>query len=70
MGEPELVTIIQTEFTELCHVAFVDEENIWTSRETDDIKRFNIKGLFLQTIKTKSGYCPFDLAVDIDGNLL
>lgn len=68
--EPKLVTIIQTDIKELCNVAFVDEENIWTSGATDDIKRFNTKGLIHQTIKTKSGSWPVDIAVDIDGNLL
>lgn len=67
---PELVTIIQTDIKELCNVAFVDEEHIWTNGATDEIKRFNTKGLIRQTIKTKSGSWPNDIAVDIDGNLL
>eukprot|EP00105_Crassostrea_gigas_P020623 XP_011439453.1 PREDICTED: uncharacterized protein LOC105336719 [Crassostrea gigas] len=44
--------------------------NVWTHGLTNKIKCFNIKGSLLQTIETKSGQNPNDIAVDIDGDIL
>eukprot|EP00105_Crassostrea_gigas_P020049 XP_011438729.1 PREDICTED: uncharacterized protein LOC105336199 [Crassostrea gigas] len=70
LDEPELVATIQTGYRNLCSVTCVNEERIWTSGETKDIKCLNIKGSTLHTIFTKSGVWPSDIAVDSDGNLL
>nr|XP_034305028.1 uncharacterized protein LOC117682141 [Crassostrea gigas] len=70
LDEPELVATIQTGHAKLCCVTCLNEDRIWTSGETNDIKCFNIKGSNLQTIKTKSEKLPNDIAVDSDGNLL
>ncbi|XP_065938071.1 uncharacterized protein [Magallana gigas] len=70
LDEPKLVTTIQTGYENLRSVTCVNEDRIWTSGTTIDIKCFNIKGSLLQTIKTKSRKWPNDIAVDRDGNLL
>ncbi|XP_052677677.1 uncharacterized protein LOC128158758 [Crassostrea angulata] len=70
MDEPELVATIQTGHEKLRSVTCLNEDRIWTSGQTNDIKCFNIKGSLLQTIKTKSGNWPNDIAVDSNGDLL
>ncbi|XP_052677904.1 uncharacterized protein LOC128158954 [Crassostrea angulata] len=70
LDEPELVATIQTGHEKLRHVTCLNEDRIWISGETNDIKCFNINGSLLQTIKTKSGYWPIDIAVDSNGDLL
>uniref|UniRef100_K1RIG0 Tripartite motif-containing protein 3 n=1 Tax=Magallana gigas TaxID=29159 RepID=K1RIG0_MAGGI len=70
LDEPEIVTTIQTGHKTLCSVTCLNEDRIWTSGMTNDIKCFIIKGSLLQTIKTKSGNFPLDIAVDSDGNIL
>eukprot|EP00105_Crassostrea_gigas_P034109 XP_019918257.1 PREDICTED: uncharacterized protein LOC105349196 [Crassostrea gigas] len=70
LDEPELVVTIQTGHKNLISVTCLNENRIWTSGETNDIKCFNTQGSLLQTIKTKSGYFPNDIAVDSDGDLL
>nr|XP_034305086.1 uncharacterized protein LOC105335752 [Crassostrea gigas]XP_034305087.1 uncharacterized protein LOC105335752 [Crassostrea gigas] len=68
--EPEIVTTIQTGHEYLRSVTCVNEDRIWTSGETNNIKCLNINGSLLQTIHTKSGKWPIDIAVDRDGDLL
>uniref|UniRef100_A0A8W8LTG1 Tripartite motif-containing protein 3 n=1 Tax=Magallana gigas TaxID=29159 RepID=A0A8W8LTG1_MAGGI len=70
LDEPELVTTIQTGHEKLRSVACLNEDRIWTSGMTNDIKYFNIKGSLLQTIKQKSGNFPNDIAVDSNGDLI
>uniref|UniRef100_K1QSJ3 Tripartite motif-containing protein 3 n=1 Tax=Magallana gigas TaxID=29159 RepID=K1QSJ3_MAGGI len=70
LDEPELVTTIQTGYENLRSVTCVNEDTIWTSGRTNDIKCLNIKGSLLRTIHTKSGKWPIDIAVDSDGDLL
>nr|XP_034305023.1 uncharacterized protein LOC109620410 [Crassostrea gigas] len=70
LDEPKLVATIQTGHEKLRSVTCLNEDRIWTSGQTNDIKCFNIKGSLLQTIKTKSEEWPNDIAVDSGGNLL
>ncbi|XP_065938053.1 tripartite motif-containing protein 2-like [Magallana gigas] len=70
LDEPKLVATIQTRYEKLRSVTCLNEERIWTSGQTNDIKCFNIKGTLFQTIKTKSGKWPYDIAEDINGDLL
>eukprot|EP00105_Crassostrea_gigas_P043784 XP_019927932.1 PREDICTED: tripartite motif-containing protein 2 [Crassostrea gigas] len=70
LDEPEIVGTVQTGYEELRNVTSLNEEQIWTSGENNHIKCFNIKVSLFQTIKTKSGKWPNDLAVDGEGNLL
>uniref|UniRef100_K1QK40 Tripartite motif-containing protein 3 n=1 Tax=Magallana gigas TaxID=29159 RepID=K1QK40_MAGGI len=70
LDEPELVATIQTGHGKLRSVTCLNEDRIWTSGETNDIKCFNIKGSLVRTFKIKSEERPNDIAVNSDGNLL
>nr|XP_034307137.1 uncharacterized protein LOC117682814 isoform X2 [Crassostrea gigas]XP_034307138.1 uncharacterized protein LOC117682814 isoform X2 [Crassostrea gigas] len=70
LDEPKLVATIQTGQEKLRKVTCLNEDKMWTSGETNNIKCFNIKGSLLQTIKLKSGNFPNDIAVDSNGYLL
>uniref|UniRef100_K1QNE5 Tripartite motif-containing protein 2 n=1 Tax=Magallana gigas TaxID=29159 RepID=K1QNE5_MAGGI len=61
---------MQTGYEFLMNVTCLNENKIWTSGLTKEIKCFNINGSLLKTNTTRSGNRPRDLAVDSDGNLL
>nr|XP_034305116.1 uncharacterized protein LOC117682172 [Crassostrea gigas] len=68
--KPELVATMETGHEKLRNVTCYNDDRIWTSGQTNNIKCFNMKGSLLQTVYTKSGEFPNDLDVDIDGNLI
>ncbi|XP_052676325.1 uncharacterized protein LOC128157755 [Crassostrea angulata] len=70
LDEPELVATIQTGNKYLRNVTCLNDDRIWTSGQTSDIKSFNTKGSLLQTIHTELEKIPDDIAVDNDGYLL
>ncbi|XP_052680761.1 uncharacterized protein LOC128161508 [Crassostrea angulata] len=70
LDEPELITTILTGYEYLRSIICHNEDRIWMSDETNDIKCFNIEGSLCQTIKTKSGEFPNDIAEDNDEDLL
>ncbi|XP_078339252.1 uncharacterized protein LOC144617505 [Crassostrea virginica] len=70
LDEPEVFNTIKTGHAKLCSVTCLNEEQIWTSELTSDIKCLNIQGVLQKTIQTKSGDYSNDIAVDIDGALL
>nr|XP_022299819.1 uncharacterized protein LOC111108315 isoform X1 [Crassostrea virginica] len=70
LDEPEVLNTIKTGYEYLRSVYCLNEEHIWMSGETADIKCFNIQGVLQNTIQTKSGEWPGDIAVDRDGALL
>ncbi|XP_078339949.1 uncharacterized protein LOC144627285 [Crassostrea virginica] len=70
LDEPEVLNTIKTGCQILCSLTFLNEEQIWTSGNTADIKCFDIQGVLKKTIQTKSRENPYDIAVDIDGALL
>ncbi|XP_078326764.1 uncharacterized protein LOC111124059 [Crassostrea virginica] len=70
LDEPEVLNTIKTGYKKLRIVTCLNEEQIWTSGITADIKCFNIQGLLQKTIKTKSGIRPNDIVVDRDEALL
>ncbi|XP_078340878.1 uncharacterized protein LOC111110618 [Crassostrea virginica] len=67
---PEVLNTINTGHERLLRVTCLNEEQIWTSGQTADIKCFNIQGVLQKTIQTKSGEYPDDIALDRDGALL
>ncbi|XP_078340728.1 tripartite motif-containing protein 3-like [Crassostrea virginica] len=70
LDEPELLNTIETGHSFLRSVTCLNDEQIWTSGGTADIKCFNIQSVPQKTIQTKSGEMPRDIAVDRDGALL
>lgn len=70
LDEPELVTAIKTGHKKPLNVTCLNDDQIWISAMTNDIESFNMRGLLLQTILTKSGDFPLDIDVDSDEDLL
>nr|XP_034306436.1 uncharacterized protein LOC109617698 [Crassostrea gigas] len=69
LDEPELVVTVKTG-QHLRSVSCLEDDMIWASDWTDNIHCYTVTGTILQTIKTKSGKWPYDIAVDSSGNLL
>ncbi|XP_078339240.1 uncharacterized protein LOC144627158 isoform X2 [Crassostrea virginica] len=70
LDQPEVLNTIKTGHGNLRSVTCLNEEQIWTSGETADIKCYNIQGVLQKTIRTKLWEYPDDIAVDRDGALL
>ncbi|XP_022298917.2 uncharacterized protein LOC111107830 [Crassostrea virginica] len=70
LDEPKVLNTIKTGQKKLCSVTCLNEEQIWTSGETANIKCFNIQGVLQKTIQKKSREFPVDIAVERDGALL
>ncbi|XP_048741777.2 E3 ubiquitin-protein ligase Midline-1-like [Ostrea edulis] len=70
MGEPELVTAINTGYEKLRNVTCLSEEEFWTSADVSIMICFNVQGTASNTIKTKLGGWPRDIAVTSDGDLV
>ncbi|XP_055999649.1 uncharacterized protein LOC125656913 [Ostrea edulis] len=70
MDEPELVTTMNTGYEKLHSVTCLSEEEFWTSGKVSDMKCFNVQNTVINTIKTKSGEWPGDIAVTSDGDLV
>nr|XP_034305172.1 uncharacterized protein LOC117680476 isoform X3 [Crassostrea gigas]XP_034305173.1 uncharacterized protein LOC117680476 isoform X3 [Crassostrea gigas] len=70
LDEPELVATIQTGYEKLRCVIYINDDKIWTSGWTNEIKCFNAYGSLQQKIVTKLGEKPFDIAVDVGRDLL
>eukprot|EP00105_Crassostrea_gigas_P043549 XP_019927697.1 PREDICTED: uncharacterized protein LOC109620201 [Crassostrea gigas] len=70
LDEPELVATIPTGYKELRSVTYKNDDRIWTSGCSNEIKCFNAHGSLQQTIVTKSEEVPFDIAVDVGRDLL
>ncbi|XP_022296562.2 uncharacterized protein LOC111106250 isoform X2 [Crassostrea virginica] len=70
LDEPEVLNTIKTGHDYQRRVTCLNDEQIWTSGETSDIKCFNIQGVLQKTIQTKTGEWPLDITVHRDGTLL
>ncbi|XP_062594119.1 tripartite motif-containing protein 2-like [Saccostrea cucullata] len=71
LEEPKIVTSIDTGFKSLFNLASLSDEEIWTSGNDNAIKLFNMKERFLiNSIRTKSGKMPWDIAVTQNGELV
>lgn len=71
LDEPVIVTQMQTWYDLLYCVSNVEDDTLWTSGGTGDIKCFDkATSVLLERIRTKSGKFPNDIAVDNNGNLL
>ena len=70
LDEPEVLNTIKTGNERLRCFTCLNEEEIWTSGLTADIKCFNTQGVLQKIIKTRSGDWPGDIAVYSDGSLV
>nr|XP_022299155.1 E3 ubiquitin-protein ligase TRIM71-like isoform X2 [Crassostrea virginica]XP_022299156.1 E3 ubiquitin-protein ligase TRIM71-like isoform X2 [Crassostrea virginica] len=70
LDEPEVLNTIKTGHKNLHSVSRLNEEQIWTSGITAEIKCFNIQSVLQKIIQTKSREIPWDISVDTTGALL
>ncbi|XP_078328675.1 uncharacterized protein LOC144623793 [Crassostrea virginica] len=68
---PRLITEIPTTgYDGLYNVSCLSEEEIWTSGNNNIMEVYNLKGEVLESVRTKSGYGPQDIAVIQSGGLV
>ena len=70
LDKAEVLNTIKTGHSYLRSVTCLNDEHIWTSGETADMKCFNIQGVLQKTNQTKFGERPRNIAVDFDGTVL
>ncbi|XP_078340732.1 uncharacterized protein LOC144627477 [Crassostrea virginica] len=70
LDKPDIISTIKTGHKYICSVTCLNEEQVWTSGETADIKCLSIQMVLQKTIKTKSGVMPRDIVVETTGTLL
>ncbi|XP_062601188.1 uncharacterized protein LOC134262881 [Saccostrea cucullata] len=71
LDEPETVTTIDTGYRSLYSVACLSDQEIWTSGEDSTMKLYSInQGSLLKSIRTRSGFIPWDIAVTKSGDLV
>uniref|UniRef100_K1R1K2 Tripartite motif-containing protein 2 n=1 Tax=Magallana gigas TaxID=29159 RepID=K1R1K2_MAGGI len=70
---PHVITEIDTEYKDsnkLCSVSCLSDNEIWTCGHDNKMRKYNLRGKQLKSIKTKSGNNPFDIAVTRSGDLV
>nr|XP_034330761.1 tripartite motif-containing protein 72 [Crassostrea gigas] len=68
---PQNITEINTEYTRLHSVSCVNNEDIWTCNMFyDQMRLYNVQGDLVKSVQTKSGKCPWDIAVTKSGELV
>nr|XP_022304480.1 uncharacterized protein LOC111111667 [Crassostrea virginica] len=68
---PQLVTDIPTSgYAELYNMAYLSDEEIWTSGDNKIMNLYNLNGEVLKSVQTKSGYDPRDIAITQNGGLV
>lgn len=75
LDKPRIIKIFDTEYgdfqKELLSVACLSDEEIWACGNNDNTMRlYNLQGKLLESIKTKSGNEPQDIAVTKSGDLV
>ena len=70
LDAPQLITELDTGYNNLCRVSCLSDEKIWTSGIKAIMKLYNLKGEELQSVQTKSGNNPLDIAVTRNGGLV
>ncbi|XP_061169379.1 protein lin-41-like [Saccostrea echinata] len=69
-NEPNLIDTIKTGYTGLRCIICVNDEKLWTRGEKSIMKLYNIHGILLKSIATKSGERPHDITLTGNGDLL
>eukprot|EP00105_Crassostrea_gigas_P042087 XP_019926235.1 PREDICTED: zinc finger protein RFP-like [Crassostrea gigas] len=70
MDEPRVITAIDTEYVYLYNVTCLNDTEIWTHGEDNMMKLYNLQGELVESIQTKSGKYPYDIAVTRSGDLV
>uniref|UniRef100_A0A8W8LM45 B box-type domain-containing protein n=2 Tax=Magallana gigas TaxID=29159 RepID=A0A8W8LM45_MAGGI len=69
---PRIISQIYTEYIgfTLRGVSFLSDEEMWTCGEDNIMRLYNVSGELVKSVKTKSGNCPYDIAVTRSGDLV
>ena len=67
VGWIKVLNTIITGHDNLCSVSCSNEEEIWISKESEEIRCFNIQGVLKNTVKTKLGEGLNDIDVNAEG---
>ncbi|XP_052702911.1 E3 ubiquitin-protein ligase TRIM71-like [Crassostrea angulata] len=70
MGVPQVITTIDTGYDYLHGVTCLNDTEIWTRGYDNMMKLFNLQGERVESIRTKSGNRPHDIAVTRSGDLV
>ncbi|XP_052703026.1 tripartite motif-containing protein 3-like [Crassostrea angulata] len=70
MDEPKVITEIDTKYGFLWGVACLNETKIWTRGNNKMMNLYNLHGELVESIQTKSGIYPQDIAVTRSGDLV
>ncbi|XP_065926156.1 E3 ubiquitin-protein ligase TRIM71-like [Magallana gigas] len=72
MDEPKVNTAIDTgyEYEHLLGVTCLNDTEVWTRGSDNMMKLFNLQGELVESIRTKSGNLPEDIAVTRSGDLV
>ncbi|XP_034329582.2 E3 ubiquitin-protein ligase TRIM71 [Magallana gigas] len=70
MDVPRVITAIDTWYRHLYGVACLNDTEVWTRGDDDMMKLFNLQGELVESIQTKSGNHPYDIAVTRSGDLV
>ncbi|XP_078331268.1 uncharacterized protein LOC144625084 [Crassostrea virginica] len=70
-GEPRILKSFCTDNKKFRGVSCLNDDGFWTcGHDGSDIRLYNLQGGLMESIRTKSGYQPWDIAVTMDGNLV
>ncbi|XP_052708660.1 E3 ubiquitin-protein ligase TRIM71-like [Crassostrea angulata] len=70
---PQVITEINTEYgysNRLCSVSCLSDNEMWTGGQDNKMRKYNLRGKQVKSIKSKSGNNPFDIAVTRSGDLV
>lgn len=68
--DAQIITTLNTGYESLNHVTCLSDNEVLTQGNRNIMKLYDLKGNLQQSIKTKSGNMPYDIAVTKDGDLL
>nr|XP_034330784.1 uncharacterized protein LOC117690520 isoform X2 [Crassostrea gigas] len=67
---PRIITEINTKFGGLGSMSCVSDEKLWTRGGDNIVRLYNLQGGLVESVQTKSGNHPRDIAVTRSGNLV
>ncbi|XP_052703678.1 E3 ubiquitin-protein ligase TRIM71-like [Crassostrea angulata] len=71
MDVPRVITTIDTEYEGgICGVTCLNDTEVWTRGEDNMMKLYNLQRKLVESIQTKSGNTPQDIAVTRSGDLV
>lgn len=70
LDEPEVINTFNTGYQSLRSLLFYSDDEVWTSSTKCELKCFNSAGKCINTIATKSGDLPNDVAITNDRHLV